>query len=94
MVQDISALFQKTISWHSTKPGSIEFYAYVDGERCELCLRDSPPESLRVDPQHSALPPLEDLPNSLEQIGPGYQPHSFSFSVKRPAMADDPPLLI
>lgn len=46
MVQDISSLFQKPISWHSTKPGSVEFYAYVDGERCELCLNDFPDEPL------------------------------------------------
>jgi hypothetical protein len=46
MVQDIGSLYQKQTSWHATKPGSVEFYAYVDGERCELCLNDFPEEPL------------------------------------------------
>jgi hypothetical protein len=46
MVQDIGSLFQKPISWHATKPDSVEFYAYVDGERCELRLNDFPDEPL------------------------------------------------
>jgi hypothetical protein len=45
-MDDIRSLFRKQISWQLVKPGGAKFYAYVDGERCELWLNDFPEKPL------------------------------------------------
>ena len=43
---NISLLFNKQITWKFVKPGGIEFYAIVDGQKCELRMNNFPEEPL------------------------------------------------
>ncbi|WP_423223228.1 hypothetical protein [Candidatus Amarolinea aalborgensis] len=44
----ISALFEERIVWHSVEPEGEgpEYYAYIDGAKCEIRMNDFPDESL------------------------------------------------
>jgi hypothetical protein len=45
-MNDIKSLFKRRINWQSTKSGRAEWYAYVDGDKCNLHMNDFPDEPL------------------------------------------------
>jgi hypothetical protein len=46
MITNIIQLFVKPIQWIPEVPGGIEFYAYLEGDLCQLTLNDFPEEPL------------------------------------------------
>ena len=45
-MNDIKSLFQEHIDWQIMKVGDVEFYTYINGERCKLCINDFPEKPL------------------------------------------------
>ena len=46
MTTDSNQLFDRKIDWQEKIPDGVQFYAYVDGDFCQLRMNDFPDESL------------------------------------------------
>lgn len=46
MITEIEQIFDLKIEWREEIPGGVQFYAYVDGELCQLSMNDYPDEPM------------------------------------------------
>ena len=63
MVSNISELFKQKIEWSEEVPGGTQFYAYIDGELCQLTMNDYPDEPLYTLKWKNFSLDLDDRPN-------------------------------
>ena len=46
MIANVKELLKREISWSEEIPGGVQFYAYVEGDLCQLSMNDYPEERL------------------------------------------------
>ena len=46
MISDIKELFERRIQWEEELPGGTQFFAYVEGDLCQLSMNDYPDEPM------------------------------------------------
>lgn len=61
-ITSIEQLLVKPISWREEVPSGVEFYAYVDGDLCQLTMNDYPDNPLYTLRWHNDSLDIDDHP--------------------------------
>ncbi len=62
MIATIEQLLTTAISWNGEMAGGVEFFAYVDGDLCQLTMNDFPEEPLYTLRWHDEALNIDDAP--------------------------------
>jgi hypothetical protein len=63
-MDSLEKLFKKKIVWHEKEVGGIDFFAVVEGERCELRMNDFPDEPLYTLKYRGSTTDFDDAPDN------------------------------
>jgi hypothetical protein len=66
MISNIRDLFNREIQWSEETSGGTQFYAYIDGDLCQLKMNDYPDEPLYTLRWHDFSVDLDDRPTKWE----------------------------
>ncbi len=59
---EIEDILQREVKWKEEVPGGVEFFAYIDGELCQLRMNDFPDEPLYTLTWKNSQIDLDDRP--------------------------------